>query len=68
MAMGVFTVYVMGQITARVTLDLHMIPLGHAQSHCVQWAVLTEAVARYDIDSLLIMIILLFFLSIYCCR
>ena len=64
MAKGAFTEYAMGQTTALVTRDLLMIHLGHAQSHCVQWAVLTEAVARYDIDSLLILIILLFFLSI----
>ena len=66
MAKGAFTVYAMGQTTALVTLDLLMIPLGHAQSHCVQWAVLTEAVARYDIDCLLNIIILLF-LYFYCC-
>ena len=47
MAKGAFTEYAMRQITARVTLDSLMIRLGHAQSQYVQWAVSTEAVARY---------------------
>jgi hypothetical protein len=47
MATGVITEYAIGLIAARVTLDLAMIHLGRAQSHCVHWAVVTEAYARY---------------------
>jgi hypothetical protein len=58
MAKGVFTAYVMGQTTAPATLDLLMIHLGHVQSHCALWAVLTEAVARYDYCLIVTMIFL----------
>jgi hypothetical protein len=65
MERGVLMEFVMGQTTALVTLDSLMIHLGHVQSHCALWAVLMEAVARYDYCLIGIMTSLFCF---YCCR